>query len=76
MIIQLTNLYHVTTDYLLGIINNPNHKKENKRDIIIITKIVTEFPEVDWMINDLSKMSAADLEEIYDFIKFKSQKNK
>ncbi|OZU88676.1 hypothetical protein CIL03_10325 [Virgibacillus indicus] len=42
-----------------------------------IDKIANEFPDADLMFNDLASLSEKQLEEVYDFIKYKaSKKNK
>lgn len=71
---KLANLYEVSTDYLLG--NEIEHQSNERRKASIIDKIKTEFPDADLMFKDLASMSAEDLEEVYDFIKFKIHKNK
>lgn len=71
---RLANLYGVSTDYLLG---NEADKGEKSRKAAIIDRIKTEFPDADLMFHDLASMTADDLEEVYEFIKFKkSQKDK
>lgn len=75
LIRQLAKVYSVTTDYLLGITDNPSKDEDDKRDAVI-HKIATEFPDADLMFHDLASMTAEDLEEVYEFIKFKSQQKK
>lgn len=69
---KLSNLFNVTTDYLLGSTDNPEKEPHNERDAII-HKIATEFPDIDLMFHDLANMDADDLKEVYEFIKFKSR---
>ncbi|WP_255247363.1 helix-turn-helix domain-containing protein [Paucisalibacillus globulus] len=64
---RIAELFDVTTDYLMGR-NEDNSKKA------IIEKISEEFPDADLMFNDLANMTAEQLEEVYDFIKFKLHK--
>lgn len=48
---------------------------DSERDKII-QRISTDFPDADLMFNDLAGMSAEELQEVYEFIKFKkSQKD-
>lgn len=75
MLVELANLYGVTTDYLLGHTDASKQQEESKKDIIIY-KISKEFPDADLMFNDLAGMDADQLEEVYQFIKFKAQQNK
>lgn len=71
MLVKLAELYNVTTDYLLGITDIPFVDNEQNRKNAIIEKIKTEFSDADLMFKDLSDMSADQLEEVYEFIKFK-----
>lgn len=75
LIRMLARYYKVDTDYLLGSTDNPIEKDHSPRDAII-HKISTEFPDVDLMFKDMEGMSAEELQEVYEFIKFKkSQKD-
>ncbi|MBD1223251.1 helix-turn-helix transcriptional regulator [Virgibacillus halodenitrificans] len=50
--------------------------EEEKRNTII-NRIADEFPNIDLMFDDLSSFSAEELQDVYDYIKFKkSQKEK
>lgn len=71
---KMANLYDVSVDWLVGKTDKDNHEP-SKRDAII-HKIATEFPDADLMFHDLASMTAEDLEEVYEFIKFKSQQKK
>lgn len=51
---------------------DPKEKKRKK----VIDKIAKEFPDADLMFDGLANMTAEQLEEVYEFIKFKSQQNK
>lgn len=79
---NIAELFEVSTDYLMGRTDNPVGKDEEGEDLetlkkaAIIDKIKSEFPDADLMFKDLAGMSAEDLEEVYDFIKFKIHKNK
>lgn len=64
---DLAKALNTTVDYLV------NGESEDKKQMII-NKIATEFPDADLMFKDLANMSAEQLEEVYDFIKFKIQK--
>lgn len=67
---DLAKVLNTTVDYLV------NGESEDKKQMII-NKIVAEFPDADLMFKDLANMSADQLEEVYEFIKFKkSQKGK
>jgi len=71
----LAKYYGVTTDYLLGHSDNPTIPNKSKRDIII-NKISKEFPDADLMFKDMEDMTAEQLQEVYDFIKFKKEQGK
>lgn len=61
----------------LGIsLDNLLNEKEEDDKQLVIDKIVKEFPNADLMFHDLAGMTADDLEEVYQFIKFKSQQKK
>lgn len=72
-LVELATYFNVTIDYLLGRTNNPEVSEENEKDKII-NKIATEFPEADLMFHDLANMTAEELEDVYDYIKFKQRK--
>ena len=71
MLVKLAELYNVTTDYLLGKTDIPSVDNGQSRKTAIIDKIKSEFPDADLMFKDLANMSADQLEEVYEFIKFK-----
>lgn len=49
---------------------------EDRKNVIIDT-IKREFPDADLMFNDLASFTADDMQDVYDYIKFKkSQKDK
>jgi|SRR5690625_152716 len=65
---KIAELFNVSTDFLMG-------REDIDPKKAIIDKIASEFPDADLMFKDLANMSAEQLEEVYDFIKFKmSQK--
>lgn len=71
-LIKLADFFGVTTDFLLG--HDLMNDEESDRKAII-NKIATEFPDIDLMFKDMESMTANDLQEVYDYIKFKmSQK--
>lgn len=71
MLIKFANFYGVTTDYLLG------HETEESKFEYYKNKIITEFPNIDLMFHDMESLTAEDLQDVYEFIKFKkSQKDK
>lgn len=69
---KIAKYYNVSTDYLLG--NELPNEEDRKRETI--NKIANEFPNADLMFKDLSNMSAEQLEEVYEFIKFKLNQKK
>ncbi|WP_249871574.1 helix-turn-helix domain-containing protein [Oceanobacillus saliphilus] len=58
-------------DWLL----KPSEENESaNKKLEIIDKITEEFPDADLMFNDLASFTAEDLEDVYDYIKFKKSK--
>lgn len=79
---NIAELFEVSTDYLMGRTDNPVGKSEEGEDsetikkAAIIDKIKTEFPDADLMFKDLANLTANQLEEVYEFIKFKKSQKK
>ncbi|RFA37068.1 hypothetical protein CAI16_03070 [Virgibacillus dokdonensis] len=73
---NISLLFDVTTDYLLGRSDQPHLSKEE--DITYFkNKIAEEFPDIDLMFKDMKSLTAEDMKEVYEYIKFKkSQKEK
>lgn len=70
-LIKLADFFGVTVDYLLG------HKTEDKTFEYYKEKIVAEFPNIDLMFKDMESLTAEDMQEVYEYIKFKkSQKER
>nr|WP_289038318.1 helix-turn-helix transcriptional regulator [uncultured Allobacillus sp.] len=75
LIRRMADYFNVSSDYLLGRTDVPDVQETDRRKIII-NKIATEFPDSDLMFNDLASMTADDLEEVYNYIKYiKSKKD-
>ena len=70
-LVRLAGFFDVSVDFLLG---HDIDSDENKRRKVWIDKIKTELPDADLMFNDLASMTAEDLEEVYEFVKFKLSK--
>ncbi|MBT2653271.1 MULTISPECIES: helix-turn-helix transcriptional regulator [Oceanobacillus] len=71
---RFASIFEVSTDFLLG---RTNEIKQNTSDEkqYFIEKIQEDFPEADLMFNDLASFSSKDLQDVYDYIRFKkSQK--
>ena len=74
---KFADFFEVTTDYILGqtVISNPEVIKEDKA--FYMSRIATEFPDIDLMFKDMESLDAEEMKEIYDYIKFKvSRKQK
>lgn len=68
MLEKIADLYGVSVDYLLG-------REEFGSLDYYKNKIVTEFPDIDLMFKDMESLTADDMKEVYEYIKFKvSQK--
>lgn len=70
MLMMIADLYGVTVDYLLGRDNEVTSLDYYKN------KIVTEFPDIDLMFKDMESLSADDMKEVYEYIKFKMSQKK
>lgn len=70
MLKELADFYNVSIDYLLG------HETEENMLTYYINKIANEFPDIDLMFKDLESLSAEDMKEVYDYIKFKVSQKK
>lgn len=66
---DIASVLQISLDTLL----NSDEDDEKQK---VVDKIVREFPDADLMFHDLANMTAEDLEEVYEFIKFKSQQKK
>ncbi|MEN2466721.1 helix-turn-helix transcriptional regulator [Ornithinibacillus sp. JPR2-1] len=74
---RIAEVFDVSTDYLMG--RTDNTKKENGKSNkeVIIEKIASEFPDIDLMFKDMESLTAKEMQEVYEYIKFKkSQKEK
>ncbi|GIO25560.1 helix-turn-helix domain-containing protein [Ornithinibacillus bavariensis] len=67
---KISIIFNVTTDYLLGK-SDKSHLTEVITIESMIEKIAKEFTYADLMFNDLANMTVQQLEEVYQFIKFK-----
>ncbi|WP_313428150.1 helix-turn-helix domain-containing protein [Siminovitchia terrae] len=68
---RLAELYEVSIDYLLG------HETTEEDIEYYKKKISKEFPDINLMFKDMESLTAEDLREVYEYIKFKmSQKKK
>lgn len=75
---KIADFFDVSTDYLLGRSDNPepNNSDDIKGKSFFMSKIAQEFPDIDLMFKDLESLSADDMKEVYEYIKFKkSQKD-
>ena len=60
----------MSIDYLLGQETNYSELEHYKN------KISTEFPDIDLMFKDLESLTAEDMKEVYEYIKFKMSQKK
>ncbi|MEX3715421.1 helix-turn-helix transcriptional regulator [Cytobacillus horneckiae] len=70
MIKAFAEFFDVTTDFLLGHQTEGNDLEHYKN------KISREFPDVDLMFKDLESLTAEDMKEVYEYIKFKVSQKK
>ncbi|KAA0941581.1 helix-turn-helix transcriptional regulator [Sporosarcina sp. ANT_H38] len=73
---RLADLYEVSVDYLLGRTTNTSSELVNEDKAFFMSKIATEFPDIDLMFKDMESLTAEQMEEVYDYIKYKVSKNK
>lgn len=75
---RLADFYEVSVDYLLGRTETPNatNVDDQADKSHFISKIASEFPDINLMFKDMESLSAEDLEEVYDYIKFKKSQKK
>src|SRR5699024_6994266 len=73
---KIADYFQVSTDYLLGRTDSPNYEQNDNDQLkYYIDKINKEFPDSDLMFKDMESLTAEDLKEVYEYIKFKkSQK--
>ncbi|WP_438310908.1 helix-turn-helix domain-containing protein [Sporosarcina sp. FA9] len=76
MLVLLSDVLEVTTDYLLGKTENPKTNSVNNDKAFFVNKIATEFPDIDLMFKDMESLSAEQMKEVYDYIKFKVSQKK
>ncbi|MGX9931996.1 helix-turn-helix transcriptional regulator [Virgibacillus salarius] len=67
---RLADYFGVSSDYLLG-----REKEEGKLEYYK-KKIVTEFPDIDLMFKDMESLTAKEMQEVYEYIKFKKSQKK
>lgn len=72
---RLADLYGVSTDYLLGRNETGNYTENNELDYYK-NKIINEFPDIDLAFKDMESLSADDMKDVYEFIKFKISQKK
>ncbi|WP_203334325.1 helix-turn-helix domain-containing protein [Planococcus beigongshangi] len=75
---RLADFYEVSVDYLLGRTETPNatNVDDQADKSHFISKIASEFPDIDLMFKDMESLSAEDMKEVYDYIKFKKSQKK
>lgn len=74
----IADFFEVSTDYLLGRTDNPysDGVSNDKEKSFFMSKIATEFPDIDLMFRDMESMNAEEMKDVYEYIKFKkSQKS-
>lgn len=66
----IADVLDTSADYLLGRENVSSDLEYYKN------KIVTEFPDIDLMFKDMESLTAEDMKEVYEYIKFKMSQKK
>ncbi|MBP1971639.1 transcriptional regulator with XRE-family HTH domain [Virgibacillus natechei] len=70
----IANAYHYSYDKLLVMAGYIEERESDDEKAAIMDKIANEFPDADLMFNDLAHMTAEQLEDVYEYIKFKQSK--
>lgn len=75
-LLKISDYFDVTTDYLLGKTDSPKTISVNSDKAFFMNKIATEFPDIDLMFKDMESMTGEEMQEVYDYIKFKKSLKK
>ena len=76
-LVEIARVLDTSSDYLLGITQDPTHSHDNNQDkTFFMSKIATEFPDIDLMFKDMESLSADEMKEVYEYIKFKVSQKK
>ncbi|RST57630.1 XRE family transcriptional regulator [Siminovitchia terrae] len=67
---KISNIFEVSIDYLLGQDTSYSELEHYKN------KISTEFPDIDLMFKDMESLTAEEMKEVYEYIKFKMSQKK
>lgn len=74
---RIADYFEVNVDYLLGRTNNPAPVNADEKDkTFFMSKIATEFPDIDLMFKDMESMDAEEMKDVYEYIKFKKSQKK
>lgn len=75
---RLADLYEVSVDYLLGRTNSPGTEivDDDSQKVFFMNRIATEFPDIDLMFKDMESLTGEEMQEVYDYIKFKKSQKK
>lgn len=74
---KIADYFDVSTDFLLGRSDNPIPNDSNgKGKSFFMSKIASEFPDIDLMFKDLESLDAEEMKEVYEYIKFKMSQRK
>lgn len=73
---KIADIFEVSTDFLLGRTDTPNANGTDKDKSFYISKIAKEFPDIDLMFKDMESLTAEEMEEVYEYIKFKMSQKK
>ncbi len=73
---KIADILEVNTDYLLGRTDIDGPTLVNEDKAFYMSKIATEFPDIDLMFKDMESLTAEEMQEVYDYIKFKKSQKK
>ncbi|MTD30194.1 helix-turn-helix domain-containing protein [Planomicrobium sp. YIM 101495] len=74
-LLKIADLFEVSVDYLLGRTEKTELNEDERTRNHYMSKISSEFPDMELMFDEMESLSAEDMQEVYEYIKFKkSQK--
>lgn len=78
MLEKMASFFDVTTDYLLGNsgVSTWNNTEVREDKPFYMSKIANEFPDIDLMFRDMESLTAEEMKEVYEYVKFKLSQKK
>lgn len=73
---KIADFFDVSTDFLLGRSEKKYEYGAIKDRNFFMSKINAEFPDLELMFEEMESLSAEDMQEVYEYIKFKKSQKK